>query len=70
MSRKEEEKIQSPEPEEAAATALTSLGATAKPDDEEDDGAFDIPQRLTKSGRKRAVPFPIKVRRLISTARR
>jgi hypothetical protein len=35
-------------------------------DDDDDDGdepskSFDIPQKYTKSGRKRAVPFPLKV---------
>jgi hypothetical protein len=64
MPRKEETEIESQESEEAAATALTSLGASApKPDEDEDeDGkAFSIPQRFTKSGRKRAVPFALKV---------
>jgi hypothetical protein len=68
MPRKEETEIESQESEEAAATALTSLGASApKPDedddeDEDEDGkAFSIPQRFTKSGRKRAVPFALKV---------
>jgi hypothetical protein len=54
------------ESEEAAAKALTSLvSATNKLDNEEDldgIGDFAIPQRFTKSGRKRAVPFPMKVR--------
>jgi hypothetical protein len=30
-------------------------------DNEETNEAFSIPQKFTKSGRKRAVPFPIKV---------
>lgn len=53
---------------EAAATALTALGASIiqhKPEnDNEEDGIVDIeiPQRFTKSGRKRAVSFPLKVR--------
>lgn len=43
----------------------TSL-ATHEEDDEDEEDAedekdFEIPQRFTKSGRKRAVPFPIKV---------
>jgi hypothetical protein len=64
MPRKEEAEMENQESEEAAATALTSLGASAptKPDDDDEDGkAFSIPQRFTKSGRKRAVPFALKV---------
>jgi hypothetical protein len=57
------------ESEEAAATALTSLVSAAKRTNEDDDseehGEFEIPQRFTKSGRKRAVPFPMKVRLLV-----
>ena len=30
-------------------------------EEENDDGSFKIPQRYTKSGRKRAVSFPLKV---------
>jgi hypothetical protein len=30
--------------------------------DEEEEKKFEIPQKLTKSGRKRAVPFTLKVR--------
>lgn len=49
-----------PVKELTAASALTSL---VKPpssgDGEEED--FEIPQRFTKSGRKKATPFPMKV---------
>jgi hypothetical protein len=31
-------------------------------EEEEEEKEFEIPQRLTKSGRKRAVPFTLKVR--------
>jgi hypothetical protein len=51
------------EAEETVLSGLESLGAAAEAveeaEDNEDD--FDIPQRFTKSGRKRAVPFPLKV---------
>ena len=57
----------------AAATTLTSFLSDDKtknkksPPAENEDGRavneFEIPQRFTKSGRKRAVPFPMKVRR-------
>ena len=51
-----------PGKELTAASALTSL---VKPplDQQEDDSPedFDIPQRFTKSGRKKATPFPVKV---------
>ena len=58
---------------EAAASALTALGASISQQhkleadgdhDDEEDGVVDIefPQRFTKSGRKRAVSFPLKVR--------
>lgn len=58
------EEERSDDSEIAAATALTSLVKTTSTDytstgDVED---FDIPQRMTKSGRIRAVPFPVKVR--------
>ena len=47
-----------------AAAVLTNLGISSPQqekaaDEEEDD--FEIPQRYTKSGRKRAVSFPLKV---------
>jgi hypothetical protein len=47
-----------------AATEADDEEETDHDDDEEgdDDKAFLIPQRFTKSGRKRAVPFPLKVR--------
>lgn len=48
---------------EAAATALTALSISSKADDDDAEESFEIPQRFTKSGRKRAVPFPLKVRR-------
>lgn len=47
---------------EAAATALTALSISPKADRGDDEESFEIPQRFTKSGRKRAVPFPLKVR--------
>ena len=46
---------------EAAATALTALYISSKNDEEDGVDAFEIPQRFTKSGRKRATPFPLKV---------
>jgi hypothetical protein len=60
---------------EAAASALTALGASIsqhKPEEGrngEDGGGVDIeiPQRFTKSGRKRAVSFPLKVRQKQTT---
>lgn len=60
-----------------AATALTSLVTstiiTGEPEEQDDasvddgdanahDADFDIPQRYTRSGRRRAVSFPLKVR--------
>lgn len=51
----------------AAAFGVQSLGLENKetPQDKEEEGdEFHIPQRFTKSGRKRAVPFPVKVRML------
>jgi hypothetical protein len=57
--------------EMTAAAALTSLVSSPSPpldeterDQEEEakEKEFTIPQRLTKSGRKRAVPFTLKVR--------
>mmetsp|Transcript_117818 Transcript_117818/g.175995 ORF Transcript_117818/g.175995 Transcript_117818/m.175995 type:complete len:323 (-) Transcript_117818:142-1110(-) len=53
------------ESEEAAVSALTSLvSSTNKADNDEED--FEIPQRFTKSGRKRAVPFPMKLMKVLS----
>lgn len=57
----------SEEATEEAASALTALhGRIGKehPSEENDSdhGEFLIPQRFTKSGRKKAVPFPLKVR--------
>ena len=46
---------------EAAVSALATLGDAASKIDGEDEEQFEIPQRFTKSGRKRAIPFPIKV---------
>lgn len=45
-----------------AASALTSL-VKPPPSGPADDSQveFDIPQRFTKSGRKKATPFPLKV---------
>jgi hypothetical protein len=57
-----------------AASALTSLvkppsaHAHAPVDDTEEED-FDIPQRFTKSGRKKATPFPMKVCIFISLLR-
>jgi hypothetical protein len=48
---------------EAAATALTALSISPKADDEDGVGSFAIPQRFTKSGRKAATPFTLKVRK-------
>lgn len=52
-----------PVKELTAASALTSL--VNKPHlsggDGEDEEDFEIPQRFTKSGRKKATPFPMKV---------
>lgn len=52
-----------------AASALACLaidreeyGETTNHHDDDGDEDFSIPQRFTKSGRKRAVPFTIKVR--------
>jgi hypothetical protein len=52
----------------AALTILVGSPASSPVDetesiqDEEEEKEFEIPQRLTKSGRKRAVPFTLKVR--------
>jgi hypothetical protein len=56
--------------EEAAASALANLGSDASMDDKDcdsDEEGFEIPQRFTKSGRKRAVPFPLKLMKVLST---
>lgn len=60
-------------PQLLAASALTSLVKPPAPDSdsppegqaEEDD--FVIPERYTKSGRKRAIPFPLKLMKVITT---
>ena len=46
-----------------AAAVLTNLGISAPQEkaEEQEDDDFEIPQRYTKSGRKRAVSFPLKV---------
>jgi hypothetical protein len=51
------------EQEDTAASALSTMAAAAEKieQDEEDDADFEIPLRFTKSGRKRAIPFPLKV---------
>jgi hypothetical protein len=57
--------------EMTAVSALTTLvGSPASSpvddtesiQDDEEEKEFEIPQKLTKSGRKRAVPFTLKVR--------
>jgi hypothetical protein len=59
---KEQEIKQTEKANEIALSGLESLGAAAEAVEEaEDSEDFDIPQRFTKSGRKRAVPFPLKV---------
>lgn len=52
-----------PVKELTAASALTSLVNKPHPSggDGEDEEDFEIPQRFTKSGRKKATPFPMKV---------
>lgn len=58
-----------PVKELTAASALTSLvhkppvAATSSGESEVD---FDIPQRFTKSGRKKAIPFPVKLMKVLS----
>lgn len=49
--------------ENEAAQVLTNLGISSAPEDkvDEEEDDFEIPQRYTKSGRKRAVSFPLKV---------
>lgn len=53
-----------------AASALTALHSLseAKPNEEEvnNEEGFSIPQRFTKSGRKKAVPFPLKLMKVLS----
>ena len=47
---------------EAAASALTALLIQSNVEmTDGEDSAFEIPERFTKSGRKKAVPFPVKV---------
>ena len=47
---------------EAAASALTALSIQSNMEMTDcEDSAFEIPERFTKSGRKKAVPFPVKV---------
>jgi hypothetical protein len=55
-SEEQEEAEEDQESEKTAVEALTSMT-------KEEAADFNIPQRFTKSGRKRAVPFPIKVRK-------
>jgi hypothetical protein len=50
-----------PGKELTAASALTSLVKPPVGAIEEDTDEFEIPQRFTKSGRKKAIPFPLKV---------
>lgn len=50
--------IQDHNMQEDAASALTNL---QKANEDKDSNEFVIPQRFTKSGRKKAVPFPLKV---------
>eukprot|EP00429_Kryptoperidinium_foliaceum_P023800 CAMPEP_0176131936 /NCGR_PEP_ID=MMETSP0120_2-20121206/66810_1 /TAXON_ID=160619 /ORGANISM="Kryptoperidinium foliaceum, Strain CCMP 1326" /LENGTH=304 /DNA_ID=CAMNT_0017467353 /DNA_START=118 /DNA_END=1032 /DNA_ORIENTATION=+ len=50
---------------EVAAVALTALSISSQADNDDEDG-FEIPQRFTKSGRKRAVPFPVKLMKVLS----
>lgn len=60
------EEVKEKEGEMDAAAALTSLVGAEDPADEEaeegEDEDFVIPQRFTRSGRRRATPFPVKVR--------
>lgn len=51
-----------PGKELTAASALTSLVRPPAGQVDEPQEDFDIPQRFTKSGRKKAIPFPMKVR--------
>jgi hypothetical protein len=64
VAREEEAEIRNEASEKVAANALTALGSSARKEEEDDDDDemdFEIPQRFTKSGRKRAVPFSLKV---------
>jgi hypothetical protein len=67
------------EPELSAAAALTSLvtqtksrevqDSSEREEDEDCEGkheTFEIPERFTKSGRKRAVSFPLKLMKVLS----
>eukprot|EP00545_Synedropsis_sp_CCMP1620_P005084 CAMPEP_0119011190 /NCGR_PEP_ID=MMETSP1176-20130426/5506_1 /TAXON_ID=265551 /ORGANISM="Synedropsis recta cf, Strain CCMP1620" /LENGTH=453 /DNA_ID=CAMNT_0006963971 /DNA_START=119 /DNA_END=1480 /DNA_ORIENTATION=- len=65
--------VDGPVKELTAASALTSLvhkspvtagPGSSSPGDPEND--FDIPQRFTKSGRKKAIPFPVKLMKVLS----
>lgn len=58
VSPTEHEKEQT---ENAVVSALATLGDAASKIDGEENEEFEIPQRFTKSGRKRAIPFPLKV---------
>jgi len=48
-------------------TTLVSRSGDVGEQGEEDDKTFFIPQRFTKSGRKRAVPFPLKLMKVLSS---
>ena len=50
-----------PAKEMTAASALAGLVKSQNVDDSNDEEDFEIPQRFTKSGRKKATPFPMKV---------
>lgn len=55
--------IQDHNMQEDAASALTNL---QKANEDKDSNEFVIPQRFTKSGRKKAVPFPLKLMKVLS----
>lgn len=57
-----EEKLPAGDEAEAAASALTALSIHPKKQDEAEETPFEIPERFTKSGRRKAVPFPVKVK--------
>mmetsp|Transcript_1592 Transcript_1592/g.2190 ORF Transcript_1592/g.2190 Transcript_1592/m.2190 type:complete len:384 (+) Transcript_1592:34-1185(+) len=61
----DEPNIEGPGKELTAASALTSLVKPPSSEDVEEE--FDIPQRFTKSGRKKATPFPMKLMKVLST---
>ena len=69
----QEEKARAPtvneEATEEAASALTALSISSNGEEEYADESFEIPHRFTKSGRQRAVPFPLKVRMVQINAR-